>query len=131
MKNRSYLGSRTTGRRAGWSLLGVSTAIAVGVFGTAGVSVAHAQATVGKIFGWAPAGVTITAHSNTGVHRHAKANDKGRYTIGALPVGVYEVALEKDGKATDTRPNIKLTVGRGAEVDFACDHDKCAKPSSN
>lgn len=131
MKNRSYLGTRTAGRRAGWPLLGLSLAVALGVSGMAGVTTAHAQATVGKVFGWAPAGLTITAHSNTGVHRHAKANDNGRYTIGALPMDVYEVALEKDGKAVDTRPNIKLTVGRGAEVDFACDHDQCAKPSGD
>lgn len=131
MKNRSFHEAGNTGRRTGLSMLGLSMAIALGVSGAAGVTTAHAQATVGKVFGWAPAGLTITAHSNTGVHRHTKANDNGRYTIGTLPMGVYEVALEKDGKAIDTRPNVKLTVGRGAEVDFACDHDQCAKSSSN
>ncbi|MHB1058996.1 MAG: carboxypeptidase-like regulatory domain-containing protein [Rhodanobacter sp.] len=131
MKNRSHHETGHAGRRTGWSVPGLSMAIALVVSGAAGTTAAHAQATVGKVFGWAPAGLTITAHSNTGVHRHTKANDSGRYTIGTLPMGVYEVALEKDGKAIDTRPNIKLTVGRGAEVDFACDHDQCAKSSSN
>ena len=67
-----------------------------------------------------PADETITAHGTSGVHRHAKADAKGRYTIASLSMGVYTVAPEKDGNAAETRSNIPLTVGRGSEVDFAC-----------
>ena len=37
--------------------------------------------------------------------------------------------IEKDGKVTDTRNKITLTVGKGAEVDFACENDKCSSGS--
>jgi hypothetical protein len=40
-------------------------------------------------------------------------------------MGTYTVTLEKDGKVVDTRNKITLTVGKGAEVDFACANDKC------
>lgn len=131
MESSRYIGINHLRRRArfpAWSLL---IAVTIGVYGAAGSVAVHAQATVGRVFGWAPAGETITAHSTSGARRHAKANDKGRYTIGALPMGVYAVTLEKDGNAVDTRSNIKLTVGGGAEVDFACPHDQCAAPAND
>ena len=131
MKNSRYLKINHPKRRAGFSPWGLTMAIALVVYGTTGFAGVHAQATVGRVFGWAPAGETITAHSTSGIRRHAKANAKGRYTIGALPMGVYVVTLEKDGKAVDTRSNIKLTVGGGAEVDFACANDQCAAPASD
>lgn len=93
-----------------------------------GSSTATAQETGGKIFGWGPAGQTVTVKGVTsGMRRHATINDSGRYSIGRLPLGTYTVTLEKDGKAADTRSNINLAVGRGAEVDFACPNDQCAK----
>ncbi len=131
MKNSSYHEFNHAPRRTGFSAWGLAMVIALGVFGATGFTPVHAQATVGKIFGWAPSGQTITAHSTSGVHRHSTANAKGRYTIGSLSMGIYEVALEKDGKSVDTRRNIKLTVGGGAEVDFACNHDQCAESASN
>jgi hypothetical protein len=131
MKNSRYLKINHPKRRAGFSPWGLTMAIALVVYGTTGLAGVYAQATVGRVFGWAPAGETITAHSTSGIRRHAKANTKGRYTIGALPMGVYVVTLEKDGKAVDTRSNIKLTVGGGAEVDFACANDQCAAPASD
>lgn len=127
MKNNTQINhSRRRSGFSGWSLV---IAVTLAVYGTAGFSVAHAQATFGTIFGWAPAGETITVHSTSGVHRHSKANSKGRYSIGSLPMGTYTVTLEKDGNAVDTRSRIGLTVGRGAEVDFACAHDQCAEGS--
>lgn len=131
MKNSRKANHPGSVRRAGFSAPALSMAIALGVLGALGMTAAQAQGTTGRVFGSAPAGQTITVHSASGVHRHAKANDSGRYAIGSLPMGTYEVALEKDGKSTDKRPNIKLTVGGGVEVDFACEHDQCAKPESN
>jgi len=105
--------------------LGWGTAVVVGLYGMSAVTGAHAQATTGSIFGQAPAGATVTVHSSTGLTRHVTVDAKGRYRI-AVPVSVYTVMLEKDGKTTDTRTNIPLTVGRGMEVDFACPNDQCA-----
>lgn len=88
---------------------------------------AQAQETGGTIFGFAPAGQTVTVKGNSGAHRHVTIPDTGRYAIGRLPLGTYTVALEKDGKAIDVRQNIGLQVGRGAEVDFACPADHCER----
>lgn len=88
---------------------------------------AQAQETGGEIFGWAPAGQTVTVQGVTsGTHRHTTVKDSGHYSLGRLPLGTYTVTLEKDGKTVETRSNITLKVGRGAEVDFACPEDHCA-----
>lgn len=133
MKNSQYEKTNHLGsaRHEGFSAPWLPMAIVSCVLSGLGMTAAHAQAITGRVFGWAPAGQTITVHSTSGVHRHAKANDRGRYTIGSLPMGTYEVALDKGGKPTDRRSNIMLTVGAGAEVDFACEHDHCAKSESN
>ena len=128
MKNNRYVEINQSKRRVGFSMWGLVFAI---VLGTAGFTTVHAQATAGKIFGWAPAGETITVHSTSGVRRHSKVNAQGRYTIGSLPMGVYTVALEKDGNAVDTRSNIPLAAGGGSEVNFACAHDQCAESARN
>ena len=96
---------------------------AVGVVASTGI---HAQSTTASIFGQGPAGATVIAQSTTGAQRHIVIGDKGRYRMSPVPMGTYTVRLEKDEKVIDSRPNITLTVGRGAEVDFACTDDKCA-----
>ncbi len=105
-------------------------AASAGILVAASSSTAQAQATSASIFGWGPAGKTVLAKSTSGMRRHATINDSGRYSIRALPLGTYSVSLEQGDKLVDTRPNIKLTIGRNAEVDFACPNDKCAKPDS-
>ncbi|MFK2891349.1 carboxypeptidase regulatory-like domain-containing protein [Dyella flagellata] len=94
-------------------------------------SAAHAQATSSTIFGQAPAGEVVTATSSLGLHRHETVNKKGRYKINSLPMGDYTVTLEKGGQLVDTRPNIGLIAGRGAEVDFACPNDHCEASENN
>lgn len=89
-------------------------------------SAAWAQSTGTHIFGWAPAGQTVVAKSATGMKRKATVAENGRYQLRALATGVYTVTLMKDDAVVDTRKNIPLTVGRGAEVDFACPNDQCA-----
>jgi Carboxypeptidase regulatory-like domain len=102
--------------------------VAAGLFAALGPATARAQETGGSIFGWAPAGQTVTVRGVTsGTHRHATVKDNGHYAVGRLPLGIYTVTLEKDGKPVDTRSNIGLKVGRGAEVDFACPDDHCGK----
>jgi Carboxypeptidase regulatory-like domain len=93
-----------------------------------GASNAMAQDTGGSIFGWGPAGQKISVKGVTsGMHRHVTVKSNGHYSISRLPLGVYTVTLEKDGKPVDTRSNISIKVGRGAEVDFACPDDQCAE----
>lgn len=85
-----------------------------------------AQSTSTHIFGQGPAGAKVEARSNTGTHRSTTVRDDGRYELRSLPMGIYTVTLSHDDTTVDTRKNIRLTVGRGAEVDFACPHDQCA-----
>jgi hypothetical protein len=109
-------------------LLGVATSAVVTLLATAGAP-AQAQGTTASMFGQGPAGAVVTAKSDTGAQRHATISDSGRYKISPIPMGTYTVILEKDGKVLDTRNKISLTVGKGAEVDFACENDKCAADS--
>lgn len=105
-------------------LLGVAASAAVILFANAAAP-AHAQGTTASMFGQGPAGGLVTAKSDTGAQRHATISESGRYRISPIPMGTYTVTLEKDGKVVDTRNKITLTVGKGAEVDFACANDKC------
>ncbi|MFC5435026.1 carboxypeptidase-like regulatory domain-containing protein [Rhodanobacter umsongensis] len=113
--------------RRGSSAWSLAMAVVIGIAGVAGSAVAHAQATAGNVFGTAPAGQTVTAKSLTnGLSRHVTVDAKGRYNIGALPVGMYTVTLEKDGTAVLQHNNVPLTVGRGVKVDFPCPQNQCA-----
>jgi threonine dehydrogenase-like Zn-dependent dehydrogenase len=86
----------------------------------------QAQGTTASIFGQGPAGATVIAQSTNGMRRHTTISSNGRYKLSSVPVGTYSVSIEKDDKAAETRSNLTLTVGRGAEVDFACENDQCA-----
>jgi hypothetical protein len=132
MKSSYCVNSNQPGHRAGFSVGSLAMAAVLGACGLMGSSAAHAQTTMAAIFGAAPAGQTITVSSMvSGAHRHAKVNANGRYHVSSLPLGAYSVTLEKDGKAVDTRSNISLKVGGGAEVDFACVHDQCAESTGS
>jgi hypothetical protein len=130
MNNSKCVEIHRPGRSKALSAWSVAIAVVSGVYGATGLVAAHAQSTGATIFGWAPAGATVTVHGSTGGRRHVTANAKGRYTIGSLPLGIYTATLQKGEKTVDTRANIPLTVGRGAEVDFACDHDQCAESAN-
>lgn len=102
----------------------------VAVIGLCTFGAAYAQGTDSSIFGKAPTGTTIVAHSATGVTRHVTADSKGRYSFNHLPLGTYTVSLEKDGKTLANLNGAELFVGRSFGVDFACDNDQCTvKPA--
>jgi hypothetical protein len=114
-------------RRRGSSAWSLALAVLIGIGGVTGPAAVNAQATAGSVFGYAPAGQTVLAKSVTnGLSRHVTVDAKGRYNIGALPVGTYTVTLEKDGAAVLQHNNVPITVGRGVKVDFPCAQDQCA-----
>lgn len=119
----STTASRQSSRRhTSHLVLSIVLAAAAAIAGNA----AFAQSTSTHIFGWGPAGQHVVAKSSSGLERTTTVKDNGRYDLRALPMGIYTVSLMKGDKAVDTRPNVPLTVGRGAEVDFACENDQCA-----
>ena len=94
-------------------------AAALAVCGLAASSAAYAQSTAGEVFGSAPVGSAVTAHSTTnGTQREVHVDERGRYSIHALPVGVYTVTMSKNGKDVSQHPNVPVVVGRGIKVDF-------------
>ncbi|WP_108472822.1 carboxypeptidase-like regulatory domain-containing protein [Rhodanobacter thiooxydans] len=128
MNNSMHIEHPRSVRRRGFPAWSLVLAVVIG----AGSVAVNAQSTTGHVFGMAPAGQTITAKSTTnGLNRHVKVDDKGRYTLGALPVGVYTVTLEKDGHAVEQRSNVKLVVGRGINIDFTCPQGGCAQSTGN
>jgi outer membrane receptor for ferrienterochelin and colicin len=95
-------------------------ALAVAVATALAAPAAFAQSTTGGIFGQAPtaAGETVVVTSDTGLSRETPVDDRGRYSVGQLPLGTYTVALRANGQTVDTRTNIVLKVGAGTEVSF-------------
>lgn len=122
MSNKTLLAN--TARRR--SLSSLTMAAAFGLFAAAGSFAVHAQATAGSIFGKAPAGETVRAKSlTTGLQRDVAADAKGRFVLRALPIGIYNVTLEKDGQPVLTRAKVQVVVGRGSHVDLDCAQDAC------
>jgi hypothetical protein len=114
--------------RHGRSLLlaGVVAAFALAAAGTA-----SAQSTAGKVFGKAPIGASVAARSDsTGAQREVKVDSVGRYSIHALPVGVYTVTLKENGQPVMKHIKVPVIVGRGSEVDFNCMPGKCSETAS-
>ena len=94
-------------------------AAALAVCGLAGSSAVYAQSTAGEVFGKAPAGDTVTAKSTTnGTQREVQVDAKGRYSIRALPIGVYTVTLSENGQPVAKHLNVPVVVGRGILVNF-------------
>jgi hypothetical protein len=113
-------------KRHGFSLGALALAAIIGVYGAAGSTAVHAQATAGDVFGKAPAGDTVTARSMTnGVQREVHVDAKGRYAIRSLPIGIYTVTLAANGQPVAKHVNVPVVVGRGVKVDFDCTKGEC------
>lgn len=124
----SIFSNHSSSRRHGRNLV---LAIVIGAFAMAGAATVNAQSTTGKVFGKAPVGYAVSAHSNTtGTRREAKVDSHGRYSLRELPVGTYTVTLKEDDHAVMKHLNVPVVVGRGSEVDFDCAPGKCAETAS-
>jgi len=64
-------------------------------------------------------GATVTVTSlETGAARTASADEGGNYRVLSLPVGRYEIKVEKEGFKADVQTGINLVVGQQAEVNL-------------
>ncbi|UPG92731.1 TonB-dependent receptor [Luteibacter aegosomatissinici] len=79
-----------------------------------------AQATTGAIFGQVPfaANETILISGSTGFTREVSVDAQGRYRLGNIPLGAYNVSLKRDGAVVDSRKNVQITVGGSTDVSF-------------
>ncbi len=80
---------------------------------------AHGQSTSGSFFGTAQPGETVTATSTTGLTRTVSTDAAGRFALSSLPVGTYEVTLQRDGKVISKQSDVTIKVGSGTELSFA------------
>jgi hypothetical protein len=72
--------------------------------------------------GGAVAGVTVEArHGDTGLSRTVTTGSDGRFTITALPVGIYDIHAERSGFKPLTRRAVQLTVGEALTVNLMLD----------
>jgi Carboxypeptidase regulatory-like domain/TonB dependent receptor-like, beta-barrel/TonB-dependent Receptor Plug Domain len=63
---------------------------------------------------------TITGRNiNTGFERSARTNNDGQYALVLLPPGTYTVQARLIGFLADSQPNITVSVGQTATVNFA------------
>ena len=70
--------------------------------------------------GAAVSGASVEVNSlDTGVSRTATTDASGGYRFVALPVGLYEVRVMKDGFAEAIRSGIRLAVGQDATADLS------------
>jgi Carboxypeptidase regulatory-like domain len=82
--------------------------------GTGSITGTVTDSTGGMVAG---ASVTVT-HIQTNISRHVATNESGSYTIPQLPVGIYEVAAERNGFKIATQTGIKLNIADVLRVDL-------------
>ena len=65
-----------------------------------------------------PEAAIAVRNTETGLTRAAATNANGSYTVPALPVGPYELTVEKAGFKQQVRMGVTLAVGQEAVVNF-------------
>ena len=66
-----------------------------------------------------PEAAITVRNVETGLTRTAQSGANGGYTVSALPVGPYELTVEKAGFKQQVRMGVRLVVGQEAVVNFA------------
>jgi hypothetical protein len=87
-----------------WGQASTATILGI-VHDTSGASIPGAPVTIKNL--------------ETGLVRAVSTDEAGRYYAPSLPIGRYEVSVQKEGFDTEVRTGIELTVGREAVVDLA------------
>ncbi|MFT4247217.1 MAG: TonB-dependent receptor [Pseudomonas sp.] len=82
---------------------------------------AQAQSTTGSIVGSVAegAGKTVLVQNDSGFSREVPVDERGRYSVGNLPLGTYTVTVKQGGNVVAARENVGLTVGASTDVSFA------------
>lgn len=66
------------------------------------------------------AGATVTAiNAETGAQRTATANEEGRFSINALPIGVYNVRVEAASFGVSTTENVQVNTSENTEINVS------------
>lgn len=77
------------------------------------------QGTVTDLTGHSVADATVTVNNlETGLTRTAKTSSAGTYFISELPIGIYNIRVEKDGDRQELLKGIKVEVSTNQRVDF-------------
>jgi hypothetical protein len=80
---------------------------------------ANVTGTVEDASGALLAGASVTlANKDTGVVTRATTNDSGRYSLLYLPIGTYDIQVEKAGFKTQVRTGLTLTAEQQAGANF-------------
>src|ERR1700730_4324912 len=95
-------------------LLALGTGLVFGQGSTGAVT-----GTVKDMSGAVLQGTAVTVkHLETGLTRSAEADNSGNYSVPSLPIGAYEVTVEKMGFQREVRRGIDLVVGQEAEINL-------------
>src|SRR5689334_4182856 len=65
-----------------------------------------------------PAARINLVNGGTGMRYEAESNESGNYAFSNLPIGTYQMSVQKGGFSTATRNNITLVVSQIARLDF-------------
>jgi hypothetical protein len=68
--------------------------------------------------GAVPAATVIATHTDTGLKTETVSTEAGLYVFASLPVGIYEVSVEKPGFKKLNRKNIEIRVAQRLAVDL-------------
>lgn len=87
------------------------------VFGMAAASVAVAQSSSGNISGEAIAGDTVVIRGpDNGFHRELQIEKDGKYRVGRVPTGDYDVTIQHADGTVEQKPTVTVRVGSTARV---------------
>lgn len=65
-----------------------------------------------------PKAQVVIRNIETGAQREVVTDDSGRYSAASLPVGAYEIRVQKEGFSPETKGGIQLVVGESASIDI-------------
>jgi hypothetical protein len=73
---------------------------------------------VDQVGGVLPGSVVTVTNLETGLVRSTTTDERGRYTVPALPPGSYRIVAEVAGFVTETRDRVSLLLGQAVTMDF-------------